>query len=90
MHLGHTAVLLVAPGADLGDEVEAELVLRQDDLTFRLRPIGFMVARASGGLALAHLQAQLDDARQGDDRPSLGVLLIGRATTVGARCLTAF
>src|SRR5688572_6672247 len=36
--LGHAAVLAVAPRADQGDHVEAELVLRQHDRTLGLRP----------------------------------------------------
>jgi hypothetical protein len=50
-------VLAVAPGADQGDHVEAELVLRQHDGPLGFRPVGLVVADAARVLAAADLQA---------------------------------
>src|SRR5215208_3591936 len=49
--LRHAAVLAVAPGADQGDDVKAELVLRQHDRPLGFRPIGLMAAGAARVLA---------------------------------------
>ena len=60
--LGHAAVLAVAQGADQGDDVEAELVLRQHDRPLGLRPVGPAMAGAARVLAAADLQPQADQA----------------------------
>jgi hypothetical protein len=62
--LGHALVLAVAPGADQGDDVEAELVLRQDERALGLRPAGPAAAHTARVLAAADPQPQADQARE--------------------------
>ena len=47
MDLRHAAVLAVAQRPDQGDDVEAELVLRQRDGALGLRPVGPVMAGAA-------------------------------------------
>ena len=49
--LGHAVVLAVAQGADQGDDVEAELVLRQDDGPLGLRPVGHAASGLQPGFS---------------------------------------
>jgi hypothetical protein len=73
--LRDAAVLGVAEGADQGDDVEAELVLRQGEAVLLLGAEADPVSGAGGLAAAADLQAQADDPVEGSDGP-LG--LVGR------------
>src|SRR5215208_3653727 len=79
--LRHAAVLAVAPGADQGDDVKAELVLRQHDRPLSFRPIGLMAAGAARVLAAADLQAQADQARERGHRVPVVVAVTQPAAT---------
>ena len=67
--LRDAAVLGVAEAADQGDDVEAELVLRQGEAALLLGPEADPVARAVGVAAAADLEPQPDEAVQGGDGP---------------------
>ena len=54
--LRHALVLAVAERPDQGDDVEAELVLRQHERALGLRPVGPVVADAGRVLAAADPQ----------------------------------
>ena len=56
--LGDAAVVAMAQHPDQRDHVQAELVLRQRNEGFRLRPVGPVMVRAIGMLAAADLQPQ--------------------------------
>src|SRR4051794_10818772 len=66
----HTAVVAVAQHPDQGDNVEAELLLRQRQRALRLRPIGDVKARAARVLAAADPQPQPHPAGQGHHMPA--------------------
>ncbi len=59
MNLGHTAMLGIAQGADEGNDVEAELAMRQGEAPLGLRAIGLAEQRTAGVLAATHRQRQL-------------------------------
>ena len=65
--LRDAAVLGVAEPADQGDDVEAELVLRQGEAPLLLGAEAGLVAGAVGVAAAADLEAQADQPLQGDD-----------------------
>src|SRR3954463_9328229 len=60
----NAVVLAVAQGADQRDHVQPELVLRQRQGGFRLRPPRLMIASTVPILAAPNLQAQADQAPQ--------------------------
>ena len=69
MDLGDTAVPGMAQGADQGDDVEAELVLRQGEAPLRLGAQGDGVAGAVRLAAAPDLEPEADRTAQGRDRP---------------------
>ena len=71
--LGDAAVLGVAQGADQRDEVQAELVLGQDETPFGLRSQGPPVPRAVGLPAAADLDDKSDGPVESDHRAAIGV-----------------
>src|SRR4051812_32014686 len=68
--LRDAAVLAVAQGADQGDHLQPELVLRQRQGGFCLRPPRLMIASTAAILAAPDLQAQANQTPQRHDRPS--------------------
>jgi hypothetical protein len=64
MDLQDAAVLAVAQGADQCDHVQAELVLRQRQGGFPLRPPCLMIAHTAPILAAPDLQAHPNQAPQ--------------------------
>lgn len=74
VYLGNRAVVLVAPGADLGDDVETERVVRQGEAAFDFGTIRGVVAGAFGVLAAPDTQDQFDDAIQGDEATTIAIL----------------
>src|SRR3954454_4702718 len=71
--LRDAAVLTVAQGADQRDHLQPELVLRQRQSGFRLRPPRLMIASTAPILAAPNLQAQANQAPQRHDRPTVAV-----------------
>src|SRR4051794_11646858 len=71
--LRDAAVLTVAQGTDQRDHVQPELVLRQRQGGFRLRPPRLMIASTAPILAAPDLQAQTNEAPQRHDRPTVAV-----------------
>src|SRR3954464_10029225 len=71
--LRDAAVLAIAQGADQRDHVQPELVLRQRQGGFRLRPPRLMIASTASILAAPDLQAQANQAPQRHDRPTVAV-----------------
>ncbi|MFO0957696.1 MAG: hypothetical protein U0800_09570 [Isosphaeraceae bacterium] len=67
--LRHAAMLGMAEAADQRDDVQAELVLRQDEPAFLLGPEAGLVSGAPGIAAAADLEPQLQGALQRHDRP---------------------
>src|SRR4051812_50227864 len=62
-------MLGVAEPTDQGDDVQAELVLRQGETPLRLGAEAGLVARAVGVAAAADLQVQADQPLEGHDSP---------------------
>ena len=80
--LRDAAVLGVAEPADQGDDVEAELVLRQGEAPLLLGPEAGPMAGAVGVAAAADLEPQPDEAVEGGDgAPGL----VGRPERPGRR-----
>src|SRR4051794_3600273 len=71
--LRNAAVLTVAEGADQRDHVQPELVLRQRQGGFRLRPPRLMVSPTAPALTAPDLQAQANQTPQRHDRPMVAV-----------------
>ena len=82
--LGDAAVLGVAQGTDEGDEVEAELVLGQDDATLGLGPHGAAEAWAARVPTASDLDDEAKVSLKGDDGASVGVGGPEGVLTVGA------
>ena len=72
--LRDAAMLGVAERADHGDDVEAELVLRQGEAALLLGPQRGPIPRADSVAASPHLDGQADRPVEGDDDP---VALVG-------------
>ncbi len=84
MDLGHAAVLGEAQRADQGDDVQAELAVRQRPAALLLGPVGPPVQRAGRLLALAHHQRQPIQAVEGGDGAPAVVGDVGGAAAVRA------
>src|SRR5262245_40399857 len=84
MDLGDAAVLGVAQGADQGDDVEAELVVRQGEAALGLRAEGPEEEGTSGSMAAADLQAEAADAPQSGEGAAVVVIDVGGGATAGA------
>src|SRR3954454_2166098 len=82
--LRDAAVLTVAQGADQRDHLQPELVLRQRQGGFRLRPPRLMIASTAPILAAPNLQAQANQAPQRHDRPTVAVADPHRPPTLRA------
>ncbi len=67
MDLGDAAVLGIAEVADQGDDVEAELMMGQGIVGFRLGTVGLVEAWAGGVGAAPDEEDQADGALQGGD-----------------------
>jgi hypothetical protein len=65
--LGHAAVLAVAQRPDQGDDVEAELAVRQRPAALLLRAIGPAIQRAGRIAAQPHHQGQVVESIEGGD-----------------------
>src|SRR5262249_14715740 len=83
-YLGDGAVEGVAEPADQGDDVEAELVVGQDDAPLGLRAIGPVEGKAGLVAAASDSQYQPDDALQGGDGAAGGVVGPHEVAAVGA------
>src|SRR4051812_40362602 len=70
MDLGDTAVLGMPQGADQGDDVEAELVLREGVVSLLLGTERDSVARAPRAATATDLEPEPDGAVEGGDGPS--------------------
>jgi hypothetical protein len=83
--LGHTAVVAVAQHAHKGDDVQAELVLRQRERALRLRPEGNVEARTTRRLAAADPKAQ--PHRAGERHQMAAVLVAQPHVAAAARAI---
>ena len=72
--LRDAAVFGVAQPSDQGEDVQAELVVRQREVRLRLGAIGPAVAAAGRVVAAADLDRQAGDGVQGGDSAEVGVV----------------
>src|SRR5205085_459340 len=80
MDLGDAAMLGVAQATDQGDDVEAELVMRQGEVGFRLGAKRLVVARAAGLGTAADLESQAGDGVDGGNGAVVGVVEVEAVT----------
>ena len=84
MDLGGGAVVGVAESSDEGQDVEAELVVRQGEPALGLGPVGPQAQGAVGGVAAADAQGEPEDAVEPGDGAVVGVVGAGGALAVRA------
>src|SRR5262249_20933425 len=80
--LRHGAVLGVAEGADVGHDVQAELVVGQGQASLGLGPAGGEGAAAAAAVAAADEQVEAADAVEGGDAAAVAVVG-GQAVSAG-------
>src|SRR5215218_8319561 len=76
----HALVLAIAQGTDQGDDIEPELVLRQDEATLTLRPVGSAMVLTTRGLTAPDLQPQVDQTAERHHR-ALVVVAVAQPTS---------
>src|SRR5687768_5968058 len=69
MKFRDTAVLSIAQGADISDDIETELVFGQSQAAFGLGTIGFAHLRAGRIETASNLQPETEDRVEGGDSP---------------------
>ena len=86
--LGDAAVFGMAEEADVGDDVQAELVLSQGVAALPLRAVGEQAAWATAAVAAADVQDEADDTAEGGNATAVAVVGPHRPSavrTVGVR-----
>jgi hypothetical protein len=84
MDLGHAAVFGIAETADEGDDIEAEFVVGQGEVRFRLGSVRAVVAGAVGVGTASDVEGQSGDGVQSGDGAVVGVVKSEALVALGA------